>query len=990
MRKLPVKISSLILALLLCFSDVFSIPARAEEAVSDDFQTISICNAGDLMILAESCHDEAWSRDKVVVLKNDISLEGSDFTAIPIFSGIFEGNGYTISGYTYSGTGYVTGLFRYVGKTATVRNLTVSAQINAEGDGYVTGIVAGINDGCISDCNAQGSVSGITVTGGLVGINGKDGLVTGCLNGAEVSGFYYAGGIVGRNYGVVQRCVNYGNVDATSEWVSENDERQVDFISEMTGDLSLVSYQSGVDIGGICGFSKGMILSSRNEATVGYERVGYNVGGICGRQSGIIYSCTNNGKVFGKKDVGGIVGQQEPYIEIDRSKSVSDSIARINALSRRAADNASGATPDIQNAIANLQVASGRAMDDADSMRGGISDYKLEEKDWASLIEKQAENAGREAADSVKDAYTEYLGDLDKYTEEEVINLINGMDEDEAAAEAEAAREEAREEAEREKQEAANQLNGDINGQISRWNSGIDNISNNAALLSSDLYEVKRQADALIAVSNAYSTLLTQDLMEINDQINATYDLIDDLINGVEAEGVKYLFSDMSESDIYASLDGRTISSVNTGYVSGDINVGGVAGSMSVDTENLESNVIIKFDLQTGEGYAISSVIYDCENNGLVKVRNSCGGGIAGNMEHGCVKESRGYGAVTSDDGEYIGGIAGSSKGSIISSYSLCTLSGGERIGGIAGYASSVKKCLAMPVFGEVNGVCGGIAGQIERDPDTESISDTNFYSNLYVSGGYYGIDDINYDGIAGEVGYGEVLLMEDVPKDFSDLKVTFECNGEALAVYHASYGDDVSKFELPDILDLGGSYGVWPDLTGLRVTGNLLIEADYISHVSVLKSEEEYPDSGRALALLQGEFRATDAITAKISDTVFEAPDNSAYTEVTVTDVAFIGYEDPSAERSYCLRLYAPYEECRVWKKTGDSWVEIPCSQEGSYVQINMDTPSATIAVTKTPDESLKHIGYGILGVALLAMVIIFGKLGKKAKKEIKEEISQ
>lgn len=46
---------------------------------------------------------------------------------------------------------------------------------------------------------------------------------------------------------------------------------------------------------------------------MGYPHTGYNVGGIAGRQSGRVLGCTNAGEVTARKDVGGIVGQVEPY-----------------------------------------------------------------------------------------------------------------------------------------------------------------------------------------------------------------------------------------------------------------------------------------------------------------------------------------------------------------------------------------------------------------------------------------------------------------------------------------------------------------------------------------------------------------------------------------------------------------------------------------------------------------------------------------------------
>ena len=68
-----------------------------------------------------------------------------------------------------------------------------------------------------------------------------------------------------------------------------------------------------VDLGGIAGLNTSVIKYCDNYGDVGYPHTGYNVGGIAGRQSGRILGCTNAAEVTARKDVGGIVGQVEPY-----------------------------------------------------------------------------------------------------------------------------------------------------------------------------------------------------------------------------------------------------------------------------------------------------------------------------------------------------------------------------------------------------------------------------------------------------------------------------------------------------------------------------------------------------------------------------------------------------------------------------------------------------------------------------------------------------
>ena len=968
-----------------------SLRVYAEEHPESTMTEIDIFTAEDLMSLAENCHHEAWSSDKFVVLKNDISLENSDFSSIPIFSGIFNGNGHTISGYSNDGTGYVTGFFRYVSRTGCVQSLTIEADIDASEDGYVTGALAGINDGYIRKCVVTGSVSGVTATGGIVGINGTGGLVIDCENRAEVSGFYYTGGIAGRNYGVIRRGINSGNINSTSEWAAENDERQVDVISEITGDLSLISYQSGIDTGGIAGFSRGMILSSRNDAVVGYERVGYNIGGICGRHCGTIFSCTNNGTVLGKKDVGGIAGQQEPYIETDPSKSISDQIARINALADKTARDAEGATPAVTEAIYALQQAAGRTMDDASAMSGDLSEYKLEEnRDWAGMIEDRAERAEKEVLESLenrmdsmldrlssyedlsKEKMEELFGDTDisDLSEEELRELIDGIEG--AAGKEEDLKESPDEDLSSEisdkADEAGAEFNDTINSGIHTWNSGIDDLTENRDILTSDLSDVRYATDVLISVSSMYSAQLTQDAAMLNDQINRTYDLMDDLVRGVEEEGMDYLFSDVSETAGSYNFDGRMVSCRNNGIVNGDINAGGIAGTLAVDSENLENNAIARFELKTGEAYAICSNVEDCENFGIVNVRTDSAGGIVGRAEHGCIRGGCGYGAVMSDDGDHIGGISGYSEGTILSSYSTCTLSGKDLVGGIAGYAVSVKQCVSMPVFGDVRGDCGGIAGQILRETGTEAVNGNDYSDNLYVSGDHYGIDNISYEGITDEVTYDELMQMDGIPSEFGNLKVIFVAGGEVVKIFRASYGDDMGFLAQPEIPDMEGSYGVWPDLSGKKVAGNMVVEAEYISHVGVLASDVKYADTGRPIALLQGQFRETDSIRARLTSMEFTTPDNSAYTDVTIYEIGFDGTSASENSAEYRMRVYVPYDQCRIWRKNGETWTEIPFEMAGSYAQITFTGNAGVIAVTKIPDRRLKYAGYA--GIVLLIVI--------------------
>ena len=94
-------------------------------------------------------------------------------------------------------------------------------------------------------------------------------------------------------------------------------------ISKENTERSNLTY---TDIGGVVGFSDGVVQGCDNYGEVGYPHVGYNIGGVAGRQSGYLLGCDNNAAVHGRKDIGGIVGQAEPYLWLNTSADRLDEV----------------------------------------------------------------------------------------------------------------------------------------------------------------------------------------------------------------------------------------------------------------------------------------------------------------------------------------------------------------------------------------------------------------------------------------------------------------------------------------------------------------------------------------------------------------------------------------------------------------------------------------------------------------------------------------
>lgn len=311
MRDLLKRIS----ALLLCLLFVLSLPvtALAEEAQdSEEGTTLRIARRQQFLDFAENCRLDSYSRNLSVILLTDIDLTGVDFSGIPIFCGNFDGNGHTVSGLSITRDGSNMGLFRYVGDSALIQNLTVSGEVTPDGSRSAVGGIAGHNAGKIQNCFFDGTVSGSDDVGGIAGINAITGIIDGCHSKGVITGDHRVGGVVGNNLGVVRSCNNRSGVNTTAE---ENQIKLSDISLEtITGSESVSAV---TDIGGIAGTSSGVIRQSKNRGNVGYQHMGYNVGGIAGTQTGYLYKCENFAQVYGRKEVGGIVGQMEPTTFIE-------------------------------------------------------------------------------------------------------------------------------------------------------------------------------------------------------------------------------------------------------------------------------------------------------------------------------------------------------------------------------------------------------------------------------------------------------------------------------------------------------------------------------------------------------------------------------------------------------------------------------------------------------------------------------------------------
>ncbi|MBP0990337.1 MAG: hypothetical protein J5874_04085, partial [Oscillospiraceae bacterium] len=341
--------------------------------------TIDISSKKDFIEFSKNCTLDTWSQGKTVNLTCDIDFKGADFSPVPTFGGTFNGNGYMISGIKFHKSGSYIGIFRYIQPEGKITNLNVKAEFAPNGSKCFVGGIVGENHGVLEMCGFDGTVKGQDVIGGIAGNNAEDGQIISGIVGGSIIGENSTGGIAGKNSGFIQNCTNNAAVNT----VYEEKKKDISDIDADTGAI-IENYKNKAeeseeetilgnsDTGGIVGYSSGIIQGCVNNSGVGYRHIGYNIGGIAGRQSGYMLGCRNYGSVQGRKDVGGIVGQLEPYVLLNVSegglKNIRKELNDLNTMVNRFLTDTDNLGTDTEKHLSDISEYSKNARDNAEIM----------------------------------------------------------------------------------------------------------------------------------------------------------------------------------------------------------------------------------------------------------------------------------------------------------------------------------------------------------------------------------------------------------------------------------------------------------------------------------------------------------------------------------------------------------------------------------------------------------------------------------------------
>lgn len=855
MRK-KIDIRHLAAALLAALMLLACLPVTQADAAGN---TIHISSEAELRDLAASCALDTWSRDKNVVLDSDLTLADPSFLPIPTFGGSFDGQGHTIHNVSITDSLSPAGLFGVVQAGGSVRSLHVVGTVTPSGDGRSVGGIAGENNGAIEKCSFTGTVSGQVYVGGIAGHTGASGSILACETRGAVIGDSMTGGITGYNEGLLADCTNSAcvNVESTDPRLDLED---LDLT--LTPDLSKLGQAnagaSAADTGGIAGYSAGTLSDCVNHGAVGYQHIGYNTGGVVGRSCGQLLRCRNDGAIAGRKDVGGVVGQIEPYIQVDASPTY------LSELNRQ---------------LYELKSLTDQATNDAQDGAGDVSDRLNDMNDY------------------LKDALSD--------------------PQDPLAA-------------------------------ITGFGSRLKDLNNSA--------------------SGSVDTV-ADDLRDINSKFNEVSNTVLAAISA--ASDPASVISDGSQGNIDKITLGKTSACTNSGAVSGDVNTGGIAGSIAIEYElDPEDDVSANLDGEYRRQYEYRAVVQQCANTGAVSAKRSNTGGIAGRMDLGLIISCESYGSVESDSGSCVGGIAGLTAATVRSSYAKCTLSGKKYVGGIVGSgvaeksdgsASTVTGCWSLVDITGCQQYEGAVSGA-----DTGTFTD-----NYFVSDTLAGINRQSFAGRAEPVSFDTLAAAEGMPGGMTTFTLSFVSDGKVLTSRTFSYGASFDSSVYPPLPEKDGIYAHW-DRTDLRdLHLDTVVTAVYDALLPTLSSEQTRED-GRPVILAGGDFNDGDTMAATaltLTPEEFHAADGSLADRAAnwfsylkdgqlppltvnrrVAEQWRVSLPDDGRE-THTLR-YLPSQDAshlRLYVNDGGGWQAVSCDTVGSYLSFTAGGANPEFAVVTT-----------------------------------------
>ena len=966
----------------------------AGKTFSTEEGIIYIDSAAALIELSKNATTEEYTLAKNYELSSDIDLSGEDFMPIPIFAGTLDGRDYTIRGLSISEKGSDAGLIGLIGEQGVVKNLNIEGNIVPDGSKIIAGGVVGTNKGIINSVKFSGVLKAYKIVGGIAGINDDTGFIINSSNYAQVDATKLVGGIAGINKGTILSSENKGRVFGSKEIVLSEEKTM------LLPDISVQTMMSDKEkpeiMGGIAGVSTGYIKDCVNLAKVGYEHTSYKVGGIVGVQNGVIESCINQGIVYGRRDVGGIAGILEPYMEIAYESDTLDKLNRQLEVLNKLSDEFSA---QLDTSVDLLQQDSDSIAEKQDKLKQDFDeriDYHKQEADNLDeeLDEKREgiEGVTGNIADNASDA-ADKVGDLrGRPSYSDIIKKDNSKLENTIAAikniSTITARMKSSLENKKGKLDAIEQdfsyLSGDIEELYKQSKDLIDYLDNEEDEFGNDLSDsrnlIRSDGEALKAEIDKAKEDLRTSSQSMKGDIDSIRSELDN-IRGIIDEGEENLKAKIEEKTFYYDISAKSdkdfekaklINSVNKAEVIGDFNVAGIVGRIGIDLkETISDNINLSSRInKSGEtSFNFSNNIYarvlNNVNEADIKSKNDYVAGIVAKADYGAIIGNQNYGNISSETGSYAGGIAGYSNNILSDSYSLASVSAVSYVGGIAGSAKELENNTVMAeVVSEEDAKKGSVAGEL--------IEKGSAKANKYVDYGVGAINNISFEKEAKTVSYEELLAQEATPERFKYLEVKYVVGDELIKSVRVDYGNSIKPVDIPPLPKKEGYNTYWEEAGNLQITKNTtihLVESLWNKDIVSVETVGDKP-------LLLANSYFYNGTSIEVKELALSAEDkNFSGNAVKKYEYNII----PASNGSYIeLRVLSEDKKAdKIAIKSEEGIKIIESERIGSYISFKVDKSKGEFLIIKNPSTNKT-----IVAVIAVIVVIVLIVLGIRLKK--------
>lgn len=785
-----------------------------------------------------------------------------------------------------------------------------------------------------------------SVVGAIAGKNA--GVIQNCSFDGGVSGNEQIGGLVGINEttGLVENCtitgMVYGN-HFVGGAVGEN--HGVVRNTENNAEINTLSVQNSVALEDI---TMDSLLNTESASTT------TDIGGLAGANSGVIRSCTNHGAVGYQHmgyNIGGIAGTQSGFVvdcvnyaEIQGRKEVGGIVGHMEPNMVLDYDKDS------------LQILSGQM----DALENTVN-----------RIERDVENGGS----SIQSQVDSLQSDVDN-----VENALNAL---------------------------SNSLNIDVSQDLGTMGDFDSNAfdADRVTAAASDLSSALSSAmDSVYTTSQSVSNSMNETTSSVMAEMKTVVSQMEDIMmtmNNIESD-LGFQIYDISDTDKEEDTFGKAAGCINYGNVSGDLNIGGIAGMMAQEND-LDEDAEILGDMSLNATYEVRVVIRGCRNLGTISAGKQSVGGIVGQMTMGAVFDSLNFGNIDALNASYVGGIAGDSDTIIRDCGTKSVLAGDTYVGGIAGKGNEVSGCYAFVDIKAYTENAGAILGDAKELPDgNEDVITQNRY--FVLDGGIGGIDGIIYENATEPVVLDEFLQIEELDESFFSSNVVFKAEGQEDVVKTVAVGESLSMEEVPTFSVEEGEEYDWelvPAVTYEVLGMGEVADIEYISEEALTNilfdqtyevsfdtkgsvvSSEERTDKDLPILLAVGSF-AKNTNLELVDQLASEAQVNGKAVIVNYQ----ISLSNAGVEK---LHFYIPEgvdgEAVKLLvKDTSGNWVEREFVVDGRYMVFAFTVEDAAFALIEDAGAMVsKTVVAAGVAIVLVLVIVLIGKSRKKAKKKNK-----